>query len=219
MSSKLAEFAVVADALTAAAQAIQERTRERGLLIEELNHRFKNTLAIVQAIVLQTLLTTDMQGARNAIGSRLQALARTHDVLTRERWEGAQLQDLIDEVIAPHGGADRFTCTGPPAKLGPSEAVSLALSLHELATNAVKYGALSTPTGKVEISWQLDPSKQALTLRWRERGGPRVETPSKNGFGTRLLRSTFAGDGERAVADFAWEGVTWTLELPHVEPA
>ena len=75
------------------------------------------------------------------------------------------------------------------------------------------------PTGKVEISWQLDPSKQALTLRWRERGGPRVETPSKNGFGTRLLRSTFAGDGERAVADFAWEGVTWTLELPHVEPA
>src|SRR5262245_13503269 len=147
MSSKLAEFAVVADALTAAAQAIQERTRERGLLIEELNHRFKNTLAIVQAIVLQTLLTTDMQGARNAIGSRLQALARTHDVLTRERWEGADLQDLIDGVIAPHGGLDRFTCTGPPARLGPSQAVAPALALHELATNAVKSHGLTNLPG------------------------------------------------------------------------
>jgi two-component sensor histidine kinase len=219
MTSTLAEFAVVADELMAAAQAIQERTRERGLLIEELNHRVKNTLAIVQSIVLQTLLTTDIQGARNAIASRLQALARTHDVLTRERWEGAHLQDIIDGIIAPHGGLDRFACTGPPARLGPSQAVSVALALHELATNAVKYGALSTPTGKVEITWQLDPSKRGLILRWRERGGPRLEAPSKDGFGSRLLRSAFAGDGARAVADFAPEGVTWTLELPQVEPA
>jgi two-component sensor histidine kinase len=210
---------VVADALTAAAQAIQERTRERGLLIEELNHRVKNTLAIVQAIVAQTLLATDLQGARNAIGSRLQALARTHDVLTRESWEGANLQDLIDGVIAPHGGLDRFTRTGPAARLAPSQAVSVALALHELATNAVKYGALSTPSGKVEISWQLDLSTHGLTLRWRERGGPPVAAPTTTGFGSRLLRSTFSGGGERAVADFASEGVTWNLELADVEPA
>jgi two-component system, chemotaxis family, CheB/CheR fusion protein len=188
-------------------------------LIEELNHRVKNTLAIVQAIVAQTLLATGAQDARNAIGSRLQALARTHDVLTRESWEGANLQDLIDGIIAPHGGLARFTCTGPAVRLAPSQAVSVALALHELATNAVKYGALSAPTGKVEIGWQLDPSKHALTLRWRERGGPPVAAPTTNGFGSRLLRSTFSGEGERAVADFASAGVTWTLELPDVEPA
>jgi len=218
MSSTLAEFAVVADALTAAGQAIQERTRERGLLIEELNHRLKNTLALVQAIVLQTLQTTDMPGARVAIGSRLQALARTHDVLTRESWGGAHLQELIDGVIAPHG-LERFACSGPPARLAPSQAVSLALALHELATNAVKYGALSTPTGTVQIAWQLDASKHVLTLKWRERGGPRIGEPSKIGFGSRLLQSTFSGDGECAVAEFAAEGVTWTLKLPDVQAA
>src|SRR5262245_30535354 len=90
------------------------------------------------------------------------------------------------------------------------------MSLPPMPSNTELYPC---PRARLKSPGSFDPSKQALTLRWRERGGPRVETPSKNGFGTRLLRSTFAGDGERAVADFAWEGVTWTLELSHVEPA
>ena len=200
---------------------ITERRRgeeQRRLLIHELNHRVKNTLATVQSIALQTLRgATSMPEARDALTERLIALARAHDVLTSESWEGAELHDIVAGAIGPHAGRDRFRVHGPPVRLSPSLSLSLALALHELATNAAKYGALSTDAGSVEITWQLAHAGGAprLRLRWVERGGPPVSPPLRQGFGSRLIqRSLSTETGGSATIDYAPEGVVCTMEAP-----
>jgi PAS domain S-box-containing protein len=169
------------------------------LLINELNHRVKNTLATVQSIAAQTLRgTASPEQAKEVFESRLMALSRVHDVLTRESWEGAALGEIVAQAIEPYRdhGAGAFAVDGPDLRLAPSLALALAMALQELVTNAVKYGALSQPTGRVSITWSLEPSRngQRLHLRWSESGGPPVRKPKRRGFGSRLIERSLAQD-------------------------
>ncbi|RWH28471.1 MAG: PAS domain S-box protein [Mesorhizobium sp.] len=179
---------------------ISERKRseeQRQLLINELNHRVKNTLAVVQAIASQTMRSaTSLALAKEALSARLVSLAQAHDILTRENWSGADLSTLIAASIDPHASLDRFDLTGEPVWLPSNVALSFALAIHELTTNAIKYGALSNPTGSVSISWRLEyvDGGRILVLEWCEEGGPPV-VPGKHGFGTQLLQRVF--DSER----------------------
>ena len=178
----------------------RERAQQRqSLLIHELNHRVKNILAMVQAIAAQTLSNAATpKAAQQALDLRLQALARAHDVLTRESWNGAELTDIIAGAVAPHEPSPgvRFRTAGPPVRLEPKAAVTLAMVLHELATNAVKYGALSTDWGWVSLEWAASPASEGLSLAldWAEHDGPPVKPPRRKGFGARLIaRSLAAG--------------------------
>jgi two-component sensor histidine kinase len=136
-------------------------------------------------------------------------------VLSRESWGGAGLDEIAAGVIGPYAGPDRFAAAGPPVWLPPSLSLSLAIALHELTTNAVKYGALSVPGGSVTLSWELErrDGMPCLTLRWVERGGPKVAPPARQGFGTRLLqRSLSAETGGTVTLDFAADGLVCTME-------
>ncbi len=157
------------------------------LLINELNHRVKNTLASVQSIAHQTLRAgTPTREARDLLTARLLALSAAHDVLTRESWEGADLIEVVAAALRPYDAA-RHATHGPAHRIGPRAALAISMALHELATNALKYGALSGPSGQVHIGWTATPDG-GLTLTWREEGGPPVTAPTHSGFGSRLLR-------------------------------
>ncbi|MDD3838070.1 MAG: HWE histidine kinase domain-containing protein [Phenylobacterium sp.] len=183
------------------------------LLINELNHRVKNTLASVQSIARQTLRHDAAPGALELFEARLQALAWTHDVLTREHWAGASLDEMVRRILSPHeaGEGARFEASGPPVRLSPQMALALAMGLHELATNAVKYGALSAPKGRVRINWHVAAQageRPELTLRWRELGGPRVRPPTRRGFGSHLIERGLAAElGGGAEMVFAPSGL------------
>lgn len=172
---------------------ITERKRgeeQRKLLVHELNHRVKNTLAVVQSIASQTLRNaTSLPEAGRSFASRLVSLGKAHDILTQENWSGAGLEDLIAASLTPHAGLNRFQLAGGPVWLPPSLALSLALAFHELTTNAIKYGALSAAGGMVSISWTArDRAEgQRLRIEWREQGGPPVAPAGRKGFGTRML--------------------------------
>ena len=185
------------------------------LLINELNHRVKNTLAIVQGIAQQTFRgEAAAPAAREAFEGRLAALSAAHNVLTDRSWAPVSLVQIVEDAIAPHRAqADRFSVSGPDVELPPKAAVSLALTIHELSTNAVKYGALSAPDGRVEIAWSGDGGR--LRLVWRESGGPEVTEPRRRGFGTRLIERGLAAelDGSATFA-FRREGVICTIEAP-----
>jgi len=192
----------------------------RTLLIHELNHRVKNTLSTVQSIISQSLRKAGAPpDAREDIESRLFALSRAHDVLTREGWEGAWLTEVVSEAIAPYrrDGAERFRISGPDIRLNTAQALAMAMAFQELATNAVKYGSLSVETGVVAITWSAVPSAHGRRLRlsWKESGGPPVEPPLRRGFGTRLiergLASELAGDVR---IDFAPDGVECVADVP-----
>ncbi|HEV7251511.1 MAG TPA: PAS domain S-box protein [Mesorhizobium sp.] len=172
----------------------------RMLLIHELNHRVKNTLASVQSIVTQSLRGVDLpEDRRAALDARLAALARAHDVLTRESWESASLRTIAREAFAPFEGeaSDRISVKGPPLRVTPKAALTLFMVFHELATNAAKYGALSARGGRVELAWELDANGGDLlvAIEWREAGGPQPTGPgSRRGFGSRLIERAFTGE-------------------------
>jgi len=199
----------------------QEKKAEQHqeLLINELNHRVKNTLATVQSIASQTLRNTStMEEARSALESRLFAMSRAHDVLTRENWESASLRDVVTEAMAPyrHEREQRMHVQGPATRVHPRMALALAMALQELATNAVKYGALSNATGTVSIRWRV-AGKDAprLHLTWSEKGGPPVQAPRRRGFGTRLIERSLAQDlNGQAEISFSTEGVVCTVDAP-----
>jgi len=183
------------------------------LLINELNHRVKNTLAIVQAIAWQSFRTGGAPPAmRDAFEGRLAALAAAHDVLTRQSWEAGSIAHIVAEATAPHHAGDgRLTAEGPPVDLEPKAAVALGLAMHELATNAVKYGALSTPAGRVAVRWTAEGG--LLRLTWRETDGPPVSGPIQRGFGARLLEQGLAGElGGAVTLDFRLEGLVCMVE-------
>lgn len=171
---------------------VTERVRAENhqrLLINELNHRVKNTLAAVQSIVTQTLRhAANPEDASRAITARIMALSGAHNVLTRESWDGADLRTLVETAIHPFQGPgpDAFQLSGPDMRVGPYAAISISLALHELATNAVKYGALSTPAGRVRIGWSVG-ADQVFRLEWIETGGPVVTPSDRRGFGSRLI--------------------------------
>jgi PAS domain S-box-containing protein len=191
----------------------------RELLIHELNHRVKNTLATVQSIASQTLRNADtMEGARSAMEARLLALSRAHDVLTRENWEGAGLLEIVREAMAPyrHEREKRIHMEGPDVRLSPRMALAIAMALQELATNAVKYGGLSDEDGEVRIAWSVnDAPEKRLHLTWSESNGPAVEVPERRGFGTRLIERSLAHDLHgKATIDFAPAGIVCTVDAP-----
>ncbi|WP_309090960.1 HWE histidine kinase domain-containing protein [Phenylobacterium sp.] len=193
---------------------------QRVLLLNELNHRIKNTLATVQAIVEQTLRAAEVEAAvRQSLVERLVALSEAHNVLVNESWAGADLATIVVGALAPYNGGDeRFHIEGPPVRLRPQQAVAMSLVLHELTTNAIKYGALSVDDGAVSITWNIAYSGEGarhLTLLWRECGGPAVEPPSREGFGTRLIARSFGptvGGHAQLVYDRA--GLQCVLETP-----
>ena len=201
---------------------ITERKRQhehRELLLNELNHRVKNTLATVQSFAVQTLRSAATLGeGRRAFEARLIALSKGHNVLTRENWEGAGLHEVVTEALAAYVGDarnPRVEFDGPEIRVRPSTALAISMALHELATNAVKYGALSSGTGRVSLRWIIAGEPPMLTLHWVEAGGPLVVAPGKRGFGSRLIELGLAQDlGGRVRLDFAADGVVCTIEAP-----
>ena len=189
---------------------------QQKLLLDELNHRVKNTLATVQSIAAQTLRTSaDSEAFKAAFEARLMALSATHDLLTQSVWRGADLNDVIMLELRPHG-SDRYTVRGPSVALSPAEALTLGLVFHELATNAAKYGALSSQEGCVRVSWSLhdDGSRPRLELSWTEEGGPTVTPPQRQGFGSRLIERSLKGDIDgQADLDFAPQGLRCRLSV------
>ena len=216
----LAGFLKILRDLTDARRASEHRE----LLINELNHRVKNTLATVQAFTTQTLRTAaSLPEAREAITARLIALAKAHDVLTAECWEGADLAQIVADALRVHAGdGTRCSWQGNSVRVTPRVALALAMMLHELATNALKYGSLSNATGTVAVSWALSytdgPTSEArlrLGLSWEERGGPKVMPPSRKGFGSRMIERGLAAELSGEV-DMRYEptGVVCTLDMP-----
>ncbi|MDP9423357.1 MAG: PAS domain S-box protein [Pseudomonadota bacterium] len=200
----------------------KEEQAQSRMLIDELNHRVKNTLSTVQAIVAQALRNaTDPKAIRESIESRLFALSRSHDLLTRENWESADLRDVVKEAMEPFGVAngrsERFSVTGPNVRLPPTAVLALGIAFHELATNAVKYGAFSNDRGSVRIGWQFQPAPEGdrLVLSWSEENGPPVTPPSQKGFGSRVIERGLALElGGTTLLDFRPEGVVCTIDIP-----
>lgn len=193
------------------------QSREQ-LLSREVDHRAKNIMAVIQAIV-QLTEAEDIAAFRKAISGRINSLARTHTLLAQNRWDGAELRELIEEELAPYlprqgVQAGRVTLTGPQVRLRPSTAQSIALIVHELITNALKYGALSDPHGIVTIDWQVDTPgpDQRVTLCWRERGGPSILPPATPGFGLSLIEAT-ARDQLYGTISQTWDTAGLTVEF------
>jgi PAS domain S-box-containing protein len=209
--------------LHAIARDITERRRaeeRQALLVNELNHRVKNTLALVQGLALQSFRDgRDPLEARTAFQHRLAALAAAHDLLTRESWEGATLRGLTEGALGHLTGQEqRVEISGPDMKLGPKAAVSLVLALHELSTNAAKYGALSVPEGRVAVAWNIDGDR--LRMEWRETGGPLVAPPGRRGFGLRMIERALAADlGGCVTMDFEPQGLVCRMEKLLAETA
>lgn len=206
----------VLDTVTEATR-MMEAERQLKLLNSELGHRLKNALTVTQAISLQTMRrANDLVEARKMVGERLAALGYATDVLTSSSWEAADLETLARATLTPHG-LDRFTIKGPPTDLGSRQAVVFALALHELATNAVKYGALSNDRGVVELVWEInfELTGAHLVVRWTEMGGPLVQPPIKKGFGSSLIEHTLKSEFRgTAVIDFRPDGLVFKLQAP-----
>ena len=207
----------IADRVRAAIERVKAEERQR-LLNQELSHRLKNILAMVQAIASQTLRTApDLETAQHSLSARMVALGKAHDLLLKGRQEAADIRDLIEGALAMHDQAQAFQLSGPSLQVGSRAALSLALMLHELSTNAAKYGALSCPEGKVTIDWGTVTGAEhpQVWLKWREQGGPPVSPPSRRGFGSRLIERGLAGQiGGRVALDYHPEGLICTLEAP-----
>ena len=188
------------------------------MLIEELNHRVKNTLAIVQAIAVQTFQSAS-RSEREKFEGRLGALAEAHNLLSQEKWQSSALSDIIGRVLEPYAlnDPDRVRMFGPPVTLSPRRAVIISMIIHEIATNAAKYGALSNENGTVRLDWEILAEKHQPKLRliWAETGGPPVTTPVKRGFGSQLIeRSARDQLGGEATVDFLPRGVVYTIVCP-----
>jgi PAS domain S-box-containing protein len=200
---------------------ISERKRaekRQKTLVDELNHRVKNMLSTVQSLAMQTFRKTGVPlRARQAFERRLFALSAAHDQLSIGGWESAELSAILHELLAPFGDGERVRFEGEAVSLGPKTALTLAMVLHELATNAVKYGALSTPDGRVQLEWRVDESAGSGQLRidWKESGGPQVEKPTRRGFGMRLIERAIEKELHgSAEIDFARSGVCGRIEIP-----
>lgn len=200
---------------------ISERKRseaQRELLLAELNHRVKNTLAVVQSIAHQTFRNgAATPAARAAFEGRLLALSTAHSLLTRSNWENARLDRIAEDVFHAQGiEPGRVRISGPPVQLPAKPSLALSLALHELCTNALKYGALSVDDGTVALTWRIaEGSPQCLAIAWREAGGPAVMPPGHQGFGSRLINQVIASDLDGTVAiDFAPDGLVCTIDAP-----
>ena len=180
----------------------------QNLLVEELRHRVKNTLAMSQALVSLSLRTSSsLEDFRANIGGRINALSNAHMLLIDRQWGSVRVRDLIAGELAAVG-PERFNAAGPDVIVPSTIAVNVSMVVHELATNAIKYGALSTPDGRVSLVWRVDPETDGarLVMDWHESGGPPVSAPARRGFGT-LLFSRLAGDRGHIAIDYPEQGV------------
>lgn len=196
------------------------------LMVNELNHRVKNSLATVQGIAAQSLRDAKpLIEAREAFMHRLFAFAKTHDVLTECSWAGATLEDVVDAAInfLQDNDRTRIQMHGPSVRLTPRAALVFSLVMHELATNAVKYGALSNDAGHVHLAWRLTPADgpaPRLSLSWREANGPPVAPPTRRGFGSRLIQGHLAVELNGVVnCDYAPAGFVCSIDVPYAAPA
>src|SRR4051795_6399573 len=190
----LAQAEIDAQGLLAQA-GIDAREREAAdklqkLILEELHHRIKNTLATVGAIASQSLRNaSSMRDAQHAIEGRLLALGRAHDLLLQVRWTGADLRKIVRGATEPFDNADtpRFSIDGPVVEIASGAVIAIAMTLNELCTNTTKFGALSVPDGHVDVNWTVDAASARLRFTWKEQGGPVVTAPTRQSFGTRLI--------------------------------
>jgi PAS domain S-box-containing protein len=188
---------------------------QRELLLAELNHRVKNTLAVVQSIAHQTFKSREAsEDARAAFDGRLLALAMAHNLLTQANWQGASLEEIAADALEVRGAnRERVSLKGPAVSLQPKEALAIAMALHELCTNAVKYGALSNESGRVAVEWEKSAKPGSLRLEWREHGGPPVTPPTRRGFGSRLVERTVTQDLDGEISlDFQSDGLRCLIE-------
>jgi len=195
-------------AIAGASRDLTERKQAeelQHLLLNELNHRVKNTLTTVQAIVVQTLgAARDLPSAREALDRRICSMAHAHDLLTARAWTGAPLTDVVKRAVDAFRPA-QVEMSGAAVDLSPKHVLALSLALHELATNATKYGALSCPEGRVSVQWTV--AEKMLQLDWTENGGPPVAPPTQKGFGSRLLEWLVRDLGGDAAFDYDVSGV------------
>lgn len=199
----------------------KQAERSQFLLVEELNHRVKNTLAMVQAIAnLSSRRAKGLSEFLSSFTGRVQALAKAHDLLVHTRMEGAEVKDIVrEQVLLGEAGDDRISCSGPVLMVDAQSAVHLAMILHELATNARKYGALSVPNGRLSISWSMrTDTERALFVEWAERGVPEVNAPTGGGFGTTLIEQLLRGRGGEACMRYDAGGVTGEIRVPLPAP-
>jgi two-component sensor histidine kinase len=187
------------------------------LILEELHHRIKNTLATVSAIASQSLRTaTSIEHGQHAIEGRLVALGRAHDLLLQARWANASLEQTIRGATEPYVsiGSGRISIQGPDIRITSGAVIALAMTLNELCTNTTKFGALSVPAGRIEIVWKIDEEKQRLNLTWSEKNGPAVHAPSRQSFGTRLIGSL--GQQLKGEVKLAYDatGFVYVLNVP-----
>jgi two-component sensor histidine kinase len=217
LRSAFARYRSLADRHATTNAELRQAEAQQSLLNEELSHRLKNVLAVVQSVVSQTLRQArDLPSANTALSARLVALGDATTVLTANAWASADMMTMIEKVLGPHGElGTRIVADGPSLTLNPRGALAFALALHELATNAAKYGALSNESGRIELTWSIadDGGKAHLRLIWREVGGPAVSPPTRRGFGStmieRSLKSYFRGD---ARMEYLPEGLQFQIE-------
>lgn len=190
--------------------------QHREVLINELNHRVKNTLAMCQALAAQTLRAAGVPAeVRQALDQRLATLGNINSVVTDPSWQTADLADIVDASLKPHRtpGRDSIKLSGPSFRVRRQGAVAVSMALHELATNAAKYGALSVEGGAVHLAWRVDGDRFSLT--WEERGGPPVTRPARKGFGSVLVEQVLSAElrGEAAI-DYAPGGIVYRIDAP-----
>jgi len=199
-----------------AEQALAEAAEQRDLLVAELSHRVKNTLATVVSIAQQSFSKDQtVEDARHSFSARIKALGQTHGRLAETNWAGVSLETILLDEFAPYRRSDspNVRVSGPPVSLNPKQALTLGMAIHELMTNAAKYGALSTKGGCVDVSWDINAGE--LAMHWVERGGPRVAEPKRSGFGRLLLERALAADVRGKVRlDFAESGLKCDIVVP-----
>ena len=187
------------------------------LILDEMHHRIKNTMATVMAIASQSLRTaTSTEHARQAIDGRLSALGRAHDLMMQVSWANASLINVIRAATEPYDarGSGRFLIEGPDIAITSSAVIALAMTLNELCTNTTKFGALSVPAGHIEITWKIDEDAQRLILTWSEKDGPAVQIPSRRGFGSRMIGSLGQQLKGRVQLDYTPTGFIYGLDVP-----
>ena len=198
---------------------IKVAEEQRKLMLAEMNHRVKNSIAMVHAMVSQTLRQADnLSDARDAIQSRIGMMSQAHDRLVQSNWIETRIHEVIEAALAPHrNGEDRFAVDGPDLPIGSKQALALTMALHELSTNATKYGALSSENGRVNVEWAVEPGESEDTLEffWTESGGPPVESPKRRGFGSRMIEQALAGYFHgTAELVYQADGLRFSLKAP-----
>jgi two-component sensor histidine kinase len=217
----LEQAGIDAEALLAQA-GIEAEKREAAdklqkLILEELHHRIKNTLATVSAIASQSLRNaTSIEHAQHAIESRLLALGRAHDLLLQAQWANASLANIIRGATEPYDSEarDRFSIAGPDLPIVSGAVIALAMTLNELCTNTTKFGALSVPAGRVTIAWSVDDATQRLHLSWTESGGPAVQPPTRRSFGTKLMETLGKQLSGEVHLQYETSGFIYSLDAP-----